>query len=84
MRNLSNQQDSRDRDLGEQEIRRCLEQEQGTARRQQLLKALWRLSQQCEQMDRTVDAPTIKASPATPAKATAKSSAAGKTLTISS
>jgi hypothetical protein len=82
MRNMSKEQESRDRELGEQKIRKCLEQEQDTARRQLLLKALWRLSQQSEQVDRTVDAGTIKASLATPATTTAKSSAAGQTLTV--
>jgi hypothetical protein len=35
---------------GEEELRKRLEQEQGTARRQELLKALWKLSQQSEQV----------------------------------
>jgi hypothetical protein len=83
MRAMNNEQDPRDWELGVQEIRECLEQEQGTARRQQLLKALWKLSQQRKQVDRTADAGTINASPTTPAKETAKSSAAGQTLTVS-
>jgi hypothetical protein len=48
----------------EEELRKSLVQEQGTARRQELLKALWKLSQQSEQVS-TVQANNASAAPDT-------------------
>ena len=60
MRDLTNEPEARDPGLEEDEIRKCLEREQSTARRQELLKAMWRLSQEHEQAEsRTVAASSI-------------------------
>jgi hypothetical protein len=54
MRTSTNGQAPVTQTKGDDELRNRLEQETGTARRQELLKALWRLSQQREEMDSSV------------------------------
>jgi hypothetical protein len=54
MQNSTNGQEPVTRTKGDDELRKRLEQEKGTARRQELLKALWKLSQRTDQTDSSV------------------------------
>ncbi len=65
------------------ELRERLEKEQGTARRQELLKALWRLSQQGEQVDSTVQTNKVSASPDTQRQHSATASRETERLSVS-
>jgi hypothetical protein len=66
-----------------EEIRKSLEKEQGTARRQELLKALWRLSQPGEQVDSTLQTNKVSASPDTQRQPTVTASREIERLSVS-
>jgi hypothetical protein len=83
MRQPRNSQETGKPGNAEEELRKSLEQEQGTARRQELLKALWRLSQQSEQVASTVQANNDSAAPDTRRKRSAIESREIERLAVS-
>jgi hypothetical protein len=54
MQNSTNGQEPVTRTKSDDELRKRLEQEKGTARRQELLKAVWKLRQRRDEMDSSV------------------------------
>jgi hypothetical protein len=80
---LDNEQKPCSRVFGETELRECLEHEQNTARRQRLLKALWKLSQQREGVGSTPDARTIAASSTVQPQPSESAAEARGTLVVS-
>jgi hypothetical protein len=60
-----------------------LEREQGTARRQELLKAMWRLSQEHEQAESRTEARTVAASSITQPQPAGKTTGKTESLAVS-
>ena len=83
MRDLTTEPEPQDRGLEEDEIRKCLEREQSTGGRQELLKALWRLSQEHEQAKLRTEASTVAASSTTQPQPAGKSTGKSENFAVS-